>query len=70
VIALGISMIKGGDIIQMGKALEPDGRADSRGACRPASSCTSSRTRPKVVSASVNEFVGTLIEAVVIVLGW
>ncbi|MEP6873229.1 MAG: efflux RND transporter permease subunit, partial [Burkholderiales bacterium] len=67
VIALGISMAKGGDIIEMGKALNVT--IDQIRADLPAGiELHQFQNQAKVVSGSVNEFVGTLIEAVVIVL--
>jgi len=67
VIALGVSMAKGGDIISMGKALQaavarmqaefPAGIAIER-----------IQDQPRAVSRSINEFVGVLVEAVLIVL--
>jgi multidrug efflux pump subunit AcrB len=67
VLALGISMAKGGDIIQMGKALNVT--IDQIRAELPAGiELHQFQNQAKVVSGSVNEFVGTLIEAVVIVL--
>lgn len=67
VIALGISMARGGDIIRMGKALNLT--IDQIRAELPAGiELHQFQNQSKVVSASVNEFVGTLIEAVVIVL--
>ena len=67
VIALGISMAKGGDIIQMGKALNLT--IEQIRAELPAGiELHQFQNQAKVVSGSVNEFVGTLIEAVVIVL--
>ncbi len=67
VIALGISMAKGGDIIALGKALE---QATQRiGSSLPAGvKLVNVQDQPKAVSTSVNEFVKVLIEAVVIVL--
>ncbi|MEP7295789.1 MAG: efflux RND transporter permease subunit, partial [Burkholderiales bacterium] len=67
VLALGISMAKGGDIIQMGKALNVT--IEQIRAELPAGiELHQFQNQAKVVSGSVNEFVGTLIEAVVIVL--
>ena len=67
VLALGISMAKGGDIIQMGKALNLT--IEQIRAELPAGiELHQFQNQAKVVSGSVNEFVGTLIEAVVIVL--
>ncbi len=67
VIALGISMAKGGDIIQLGKSLQL--AADSIRADLPAGiQMAQFQNQSGVVSRSVNEFVGTLIEAVLIVL--
>ena len=67
VIALGISMAKGGDIIRMGEALNVT--VEQIRAELPAGiELYQFQNQSKVVSASVNEFVGVLIEAVVIVL--
>ena len=67
VIALGISMAKGGDIIQLGKSLQV--AADAIRAELPAGiQMAQFQNQSSVVSRSVNEFVGTLIEAVLIVL--
>ena len=67
VIALGISMAKGGDIIQMGKAL--NATVDQIRAELPAGiELHQFQNQSKVVSTSVNEFIGVLIEAVLIVL--
>ena len=67
VIALGVSMAKGGDIIRMGKALHA---ATERMATElPAGvQLVNVQDQPKAVATSVNEFVKVLIEAVVIVL--
>jgi multidrug efflux pump len=67
VIALGISMAKGGDIIQMGKALNVT-IEEIRAELPAGIELHQFQNQAKVVSGSVNEFVGTLIEAVVIVL--
>ena len=68
VIALGISMARGGDIVRMGKALNTT--LDQIRAELPAGMALHQfQNQSKVVTSSVNEFVGTLIEAVVIVLG-
>jgi multidrug efflux pump subunit AcrB len=67
VIALGISMAKGGDIIALGHALQ--GQVAAIRAELPAGiELTQIQDQPKAVSRSVNEFVHVLIEAVVIVL--
>ena len=67
VIALGVSMAKGGDIIRLGKALH---EATERIASElPAGvQLANVQDQPKAVAKSVNEFVKVLIEAVVIVL--
>ena len=68
VIALGVSMVKGGDIIAMGKALQAV--TDKINATLPAGvQLVNVQDQPKAVARSVNEFVGVLIEAVVVVLG-
>src|SRR5512133_3114772 len=67
VIALGVSMAKGGDIIQMGQSLKTAFHRIEDGL--PAGiKLVQLQDQPRAVSNSVNEFVRTLIEAVVIVL--
>ena len=67
VIALGISMGKGGDIIQLGKALQKT--TQNIAATLPAGiKLVQIQDQPKAVARSVNEFVGVLVEAVIIVL--
>jgi multidrug efflux pump len=67
VIALGISMAKGGDIIELGKSLKET--TDAIRAELPAGiEMHQFQDQATVVSRSVNEFVHVLIEAVVIVL--
>jgi multidrug efflux pump len=67
VIALGVSMAKGGDIIALGKALKTaTQRIDAQ---LPAGlKLVQLQDQPKAVASSVNEFVGVLIEAILIVL--
>jgi multidrug efflux pump len=68
VIALGVSMAKGGDIIALGKALQAAMPAIEQ--TLPAGvSLVQVQDQPKTVSDSVFEFIKVLIEAVVIVLG-
>ncbi len=67
VIALGVSMTKGGDIIRLGKSLEQLSSRFERSL--PAGvRLVNMQDQPKSVASSVNEFVGVLIEAVLIVL--
>jgi len=67
VIALGVSMAKGGDIIALGKALHST--IDKLGKQLPAGvRLVNVQDQPTSVARSVNEFVKVLIEAVVIVL--
>ena len=67
VIALGVSMAKGGDIIALGKALKTT--TTRFGASLPAGiELVQIQDQPAAVANSVNEFVKVLIEAVVIVL--
>ena len=67
VIGLGVSMAKGGDIIQLGKALKAS--AQNIEATLPAGvKLIQVQDQPKAVSKSVNEFLQTLVEAVAIVL--
>ncbi|KAB2905998.1 MAG: efflux RND transporter permease subunit [Burkholderiaceae bacterium] len=67
VIALGVSMAKGGDIIRLGQALRSATERVEK--TLPAGvRLVNVQDQPKAVSTSVNEFVKVLIEAVVIVL--
>jgi multidrug efflux pump len=67
VIALGVSMAKGGDIIALGRALQQ--AADELRRQLPAGiELVQVQDQPKAVTRSVNEFVKVLIEAVLIVL--
>ena len=67
VIALGVAMTKGGDIIGLGKSLEKLSAEVDRSL--PAGiKLVHMQDQPKAVAGSVNEFVGVLIEAVLIVL--
>jgi multidrug efflux pump subunit AcrB len=67
VIALGVSMAKGGDIIRLGKSLSVVFSKVAKNL--PAGiNISQIQDQPKAVSNSVGEFVRTLIEAVIIVL--
>jgi multidrug efflux pump subunit AcrB len=68
VIALGVSMTKGGDIIALGKALHAATTRIEQ-SLPVGVRLAQVQDQPVAVSKSVNEFVGVLIEAVVIVLG-
>lgn len=68
VIALGISMAKGGDIIEMGAALK-QATAVIRAELPAGIELQQFQDQATVVSRSVGEFVRVLVEAVVIVLG-
>ncbi len=67
VIALGISMAKGGDIIKLGNSLR-QASAQIEATLPAGVQLVQLQDQPQAVSRSVNEFVGVLIEAVVIVL--
>ncbi len=67
VIGLGVSMEKGGNIIEMGKALEQT-VSDLKGKLPVGIELERVSDQPQAVTASVGEFVHTLIEAVLIVL--
>ena len=67
VIALGVSMAKGGDIIALGVALEAE-LAKIQQALPVGIEMSRVQDQPSAVSRSVNEFVRVLVEAVVIVL--
>ncbi|MDD2610912.1 MAG: efflux RND transporter permease subunit [Giesbergeria sp.] len=67
VVALGVSMTKGGDIIALGQSLKTT--AQRIEASLPAGvRLVNVQDQPKAVATSVSEFVSVLIEAVVIVL--
>ncbi|MEN9373457.1 MAG: hypothetical protein RIR79_1009 [Pseudomonadota bacterium] len=67
VVALGISMAKGGDIIALGKAL--DGESKKIESILPVGvRLTKMQFQPAAVAKSVNEFLGVLIEAITVVL--
>lgn len=67
VIGLGISMEKGGNIIELGKHLEIEMRS-LKSKLPVGIQIERVSDQPKMVKSSVGEFVNTLIEAVVIVL--
>ncbi|MDB5838836.1 MAG: efflux transporter permease subunit [Herminiimonas sp.] len=67
VIGLGISMEKGGDIIELGKSLQKTVTA-IKGKLPVGVELQQVTDQPKAVASSVNEFVRTLFEAVLIVL--
>ncbi len=67
VVALGISMAKGGDIIALGKALKA-ATAKVQADLPVGITLVQMQDQPTAVSRSVGEFVGVLIEAVIIVL--
>lgn len=67
VIGLGISMAKGGNIIDLGKHLEVE-MSSLKGKLPVGIQIERVSDQPKMVASSVGEFVNTLIEAVIIVL--
>ncbi|HOE42212.1 MAG TPA: efflux RND transporter permease subunit, partial [Rhodoferax sp.] len=67
VVALGVSMTKGGDIIALGKALK-EATAQLEKTLPVGVTLAQIQDQPKSVATSVNEFVKVLIEAVAIVL--
>jgi multidrug efflux pump subunit AcrB len=67
VIALGVSMAKGGDIIALGQSLRL-AIAATQASLPAGMSLTQVQDQPSAVATSVNEFIKVLIEAVVIVL--
>ena len=67
VIALGVSMAKGGDIIALGKALKVE-TAAIQAALPIGIEMSQIQDQPAAVSRSIGEFVKVLLEAVVIVL--
>ena len=67
VVALGVSMTKGGDIIALGKTLRT-AVADIQRNLPAGATLAQVQDQPVAVASSVNEFVHVLIEAVAIVL--
>jgi multidrug efflux pump len=67
VIAIGVSMTKGGDIIRLGHALEKT-VAQLQTSLPVGVKLSNLQNQPNAVSRSVGEFVGVLVEAVLIVL--
>ena len=67
VIALGVAMAKGGDIIRLGHALS-EAMLAAQQALPAGISLSQIQDQPRAVSRSVGEFVTVLIEAIVIVL--
>jgi multidrug efflux pump subunit AcrB len=67
VIALGVSMVKGGDIIALGKALRAES-ARLKTDLPVGVELMQVQDQPEAVSRSVNEFVKVLVEAIVVVL--
>jgi multidrug efflux pump len=67
VTALGISMVKGGDIIALGKALKVATKAIQQD-LPVGVGLSQMQDQPEAVARSVGEFVGVLIEAIAIVL--
>ena len=68
VIALGVSMVKGGDIIALGHALK-DAAARIEATLPAGMTLAQIQDQPRAVANSVNEFIKVLIEAVAVVLG-
>ncbi|MFO1287225.1 MAG: efflux RND transporter permease subunit [Rubrivivax sp.] len=68
VIALGVSMAKGGDIIALGQALRAAAR-ELQADLPVGLELSQVQDQPQAVSGSVGEFVGVLVEAIVVVLG-
>jgi len=67
VIALGVSMAKGGDIIALGKSLQSEAKTIQ--ASLPVGiEMSQIQDQPQAVSRSVGEFVRVLLEAIVVVL--
>jgi multidrug efflux pump subunit AcrB len=68
VVALGVSMAKGGDIIDLGKALQAK-VATLRAGLPAGMELAQVQDQPRAVARSVSEFLRVLLEAVVVVLG-
>ncbi|MCW5636405.1 MAG: efflux RND transporter permease subunit [Rubrivivax sp.] len=67
VVALGVSMAKGGDIIALGHALRA-AAGDLQAELPAGLELAQVQDQPQAVSRSVNEFVKVLVEAIVVVL--
>lgn len=68
VIGLGVSMVKGGDIIQLGKDLTLTGQRLAR-SLPVGIDMVKVADQPRAVATSVNDFLRVLVEALVVVLG-
>jgi multidrug efflux pump subunit AcrB len=68
VIGLGVSMVKGGDIIQLGQDLEATGQRLAR-SLPVGVDMVKVADQPRAVATSVNDFLRVLVEALVVVLG-
>lgn len=68
VVAIGVSMRRGGDIVALGKRLTV-ALAQIRDELPAGVTLTQIQDQPRVVASSVNEFLTVLIEAIAIVLG-
>jgi len=66
-VALGVSMARGGDIVQLGKVLASATQAIEKD-LPSGVSLSLIQNQPQVVAGSVKEFLGTLLEALIIVL--
>jgi multidrug efflux pump subunit AcrB len=67
VIALGVSMAKGGDIVALGDSLRAEAKA-IRADLPVGVELSQIQDQPQAVTRSVNEFVRVLVEAIVVVL--
>ncbi len=65
---IGVSMVEGGDVIQLGKALSEKMRKIEN-SLPVGLNIQTVTSQSDIVAASVNDFVGSLVEALVIVLG-
>ena len=67
-LGIGVTMVKGGDVIELGRALDARGRAHRSARCRSGVEIAPVASMPRAVQRSINQFVRSLAEAVLIVL--
>ena len=67
-LGIGVTMVKGGDVIELGHELDARDRAHRSRRCRSASSSRQVASMPRAVQRSINQFLRSLAEAVLIVL--
>ena len=67
-LGIGVTMVKGGDVIELGRALDAEVARIAAAAAGRASRSSAVASMPRAVQRSINQFVRSLAEAVLIVL--